>query len=98
MATQMVSVPLPENLKQYVERRAAEDGYEDAGDFICELIRQDQEAHQGRTQEQLEALLLEGQESLDRGERIIVTPEYWEDFRREARERLAQLRADEKKA
>jgi hypothetical protein len=41
------------------------------------------------TQEELEALLLEG---LDSGEPVRVTPQFWEDIRAEATNRLLENR------
>ena len=55
-----------------------------------EPSRQGREERQA--QEQVEALLLEGVESLERGKAVEVTPEFWQAFRREARERLARAR------
>jgi antitoxin ParD1/3/4 len=96
MAIETMNVSLPDTLKRYVEERVSEGGYGNTSEYIRELIRQDREERKRQAQAKLEGLLLEGLESLERGEGIEVTPEYWQEFRREARERLARLQAEKK--
>lgn len=68
MATMNIS--LPDTMRNFIENRITEDGYGTASEYVRELIREDQKR---RTQEKLEAMLLE---SLDSGKPIKVTPEY----------------------
>jgi antitoxin ParD1/3/4 len=86
MASETMSISLPDALKQYVERRAAEGGYDNSGEYILALIRRDQEAQHDGTQEELEAQLLEGLES---GVAAPVGAGEWEAIRQEGRARLA---------
>ena len=65
-----VSISLPDSLREFVERRAEEQGYGTVSDYFRDLVLKDQK-RQGEVQ--LEKLLLEG---LDSGESIEVTPEY----------------------
>jgi hypothetical protein len=65
-----VNISLPDNLRAFAERRAAEQGYETVSDYFRDLILNDQ--HQ-QGEARLEALLVEG---LNSGEPIEVTPEY----------------------
>lgn len=81
MATETMNISLPENLKRYVERRVSEGDYGNTSEYIRELIRKDREERRRRAQEKLEALLLEGLDSLERGEGVEVTPEYWKERR-----------------
>ena len=65
-----VSISLPDSLREFVERRAEEQGYGTVSDYFRDLVLKDQK-RQGETR--LENLLLEG---LNSGESIEVTPEY----------------------
>jgi antitoxin ParD1/3/4 len=102
MATETLHISLPDNLKRYVEQQVADGGYGNTSEYIRELIRRDREERKRQAQEKLEALLLEGLDSLERDERIEVTPEYWSERRarllaqfeaqqNESRERQARL-------
>jgi antitoxin ParD1/3/4 len=73
MATNM-NVSLPESLKSYVEEQVNTGGYGTVSEYLRELIREDKKR---KTQERLEAFLLEGLES---GEPIAVTPAFWNDM------------------
>jgi antitoxin ParD1/3/4 len=57
---QSMNISLPEPLKQFVETQIASGRYSSASEYVRELIRDDE---QRRTQERLEALLLQGLES-----------------------------------
>ena len=92
MAIETLHISLPDNLKRYVEQRVADGGYGNTSEYIRDLIRQDREERRRQAQRHLEALLLEGVESLERGETVEVTPEFWAEFRRDARDRLARAR------
>ncbi len=78
-----IEVPLPEDLRAFVEARAADEGFASAAEYVAELVRRDQvqvEGYDLEDPEVLERLLLEG---LDSGPGIEATPEYWEKMRRE---------------
>jgi antitoxin ParD1/3/4 len=83
MAQITLNVTLPEALEAYVNERVAEAGYGSPGDYVRNLIREDQER---RTRGNLDRLLLEGLDS----ELDVVTPEYLTELRREAKERVAR--------
>jgi antitoxin ParD1/3/4 len=54
----VLSVPLPDTLKQWAESRVAQGRYVDAGDYVRDLLRRDQEREEKL--EQLLAALDEG--------------------------------------
>lgn len=85
MAAISLEIALPDTLEAYVTERVAEDGYRSPGDYICALIRADQEQ---RARATLDRLLLEGLDT----ENEHVTPEYLADLRREAKERIESRR------
>ena len=85
MPTSM-NISLPEPMKAFVDDLVQSGGYGSASEYIRELVRRDQKE---RSQDRLEALLLEG---LDSGDPIAVTPEYWDKLRQE----LAARRASKK--
>ena len=76
-----LNISLPQTLKDYVEAQVKAGGYSTPSEYVRELVRRDQKQ---RTEERLEALLLEG---LNSGEPIEITPEYWENKRRQLIER-----------
>jgi antitoxin ParD1/3/4 len=75
-----MNVSLPEPLKSFVEERVEGGGYQTASEYVRDLIRQDQEK-QRTAQGKLEAMLLEGIESLQNGEGIEATTEMWNDIK-----------------
>lgn len=77
-----MNIALPESMKQFVQERVSEGGYSSVSEYVRELIRADQKR---RTDERIDALLLEGVNS---GQPIPVTKEYWEDKKRKLIERL----------
>ena len=77
-----MNISLPDALKAFVDGQIAKGGYSSASEYIRELIRH---AEKQAAQERLEAARLEGLES---GEPIPVTPEFWEERRRELEKRL----------
>ena len=79
-----MNIALPESMKQYVQERVSEGGYSSVSEYVRELIRADQ---QRKSEERIDALLLEG---LDSGKSIEVTKEYWEDKKRKLSERLGK--------
>ena len=86
MTTTTMNISLPEELKEFARRRAAEKAYSNPSDYVRALIREDQKRSQ---EERLEALLLEG---LASGEAEALD---LEAIRREVRERLAARRSQQ---
>jgi len=81
-----MNISLPDPLKAFVEAQINEGGYSSASEYVCALIRADQ---QRQAEERLEALLLEG---LNSGEPSAMTAADWQEIRREVEERLGQHR------
>jgi antitoxin ParD1/3/4 len=54
-----INISLPEVLKVYVDERVVAGGYGTVSEYICDLVRQDQQ----QSQQQLEMLLLKGFDS-----------------------------------
>ena len=79
-----LTISLPEPIKEFIEREVAEGHYETPGEYVCDLV---EEALDRKNEERLEKLLLE---SLDSGEPIEVTPEYWEKKRAELTEKYGK--------
>lgn len=77
-----MNISLPDALKAFVDEQIANGTYSTASEFVRELIRQ---AQKQTAQERLEAALLEGLES---GEPLPVTPEFWQERRKELEKRL----------
>ena len=67
-----LNISLPQTMKDFVEGQVRSAGFSTPSEYIRALIRHDQKR---RTEEKLEALLLEGLQS---GEPIEITPEHWE--------------------
>jgi len=83
-----MNVSLPDEMKAFVEEQVQRGGYSTASEYLRELIRK---AQKRAAMERLEKLLLEG---LDSGPPIPVTPEFWEERRRELERRLSRRKAD----
>ena len=84
MSMASLNISSPQSLKDYVEGQVQAAGYSTPSEYVRELLRQDQ---QRRAEQKLEALLLEG---LNSGDPIEITPEYWENKRRQLIERHAR--------
>lgn len=84
MAMASLNISLPQSLKDYVEAQVSAGGYSTPSEYLRELLRQDQKQ---RTEDKLEALLLDGLRS---GDPIEITPEYWENKRRQLVDRHAR--------
>jgi antitoxin ParD1/3/4 len=83
MMTSM-NVSLPDEMKAFVEEQIAKGAYSTASEYLRELIRQDQ---QRRLREEIDKNLLAALES---GEPIPVTPEFWQERRKELEKRIKQ--------
>ena len=79
-----MNVSLPEPMRVWIDAQIREGRYGNASEYVRELIRRDQDRHQ---EAELDKKLLQSLDSLDRGEGIEITPEYWERKRHQLRER-----------
>ena len=82
-----LNISLPQSLKDYVENQVRDSGYSTPSEYLRELVREDQKR---RASQRLEALLLEG---LNSGDPIEITPEYWENKRKQLVERHSRKTA-----
>jgi antitoxin ParD1/3/4 len=73
-----LNISLPENIIDYVDQRVIQSGYGSVDEYFLALIQHEQ---QYRAQEQLDSLLLAGLESLERGDGIEATDEWWDTER-----------------
>ena len=71
----MNRLSLPESLAEFVEREAAEGGYESAEGYILHLVEAEQKR---KARERLEAMMDEGRNS---GEAVEATPKWWTELR-----------------
>jgi antitoxin ParD1/3/4 len=75
-----INVSLPEPMREWIEAKIKAGRYGNLSEYVRDLIRRDQ----GReTEDRLDALLLDGLESLDAGKGIELTPKYWEKKRQD---------------
>jgi antitoxin ParD1/3/4 len=56
----IVNISLPDQMKQYIEARIGEGGYNTTSEYFRDLIREDQKK---QTEQRIETLLLRGMES-----------------------------------
>jgi antitoxin ParD1/3/4 len=77
-----MNIALPESMKHFVQERVNEGGYSSVSEYVRELIRADQKRN---AEERIDALLIEG---LGSGDPITITPEYWENKKRQLTKRL----------
>jgi len=83
-----LNISLPEVIKHFVEEQVHQGMYASASDYICALVRADQ---QRQAQDGLEAKLLE---ALDSGEATEMTTDDWVQIRRDALACLQRRHAD----
>lgn len=76
-----MNVSLPDELKDYVDRRVAEASYASSSEYLRELIRKDQDVQRFRE------LILEGLNSPVVGE---VDAQYFDDLRARLRAQAAE--------
>lgn len=81
-----LNVNMPDELREFVNKRAGEKGFATPTEYIRQLVRDDRDR---AAQERLEQLAIEGIES---GEPLTMTAEDWAEIRRAARERVAARR------
>ncbi|HWL93896.1 MAG TPA: type II toxin-antitoxin system ParD family antitoxin [Phycisphaerae bacterium] len=82
-----LNISLPEEMRTWVDEQIAQGGYGTISEFFRQLVREEQKR---RIRDQIEAKLLANLES---GEPIKVTPEFWEDRRRELERRIKKKSA-----
>ena len=81
-----LNVPMTDELRRYVDERAASGAFSTPSEYVRHLIREDRERENDR---RLEALLLEG---LSSGPATNMTSADWRDVRETLRETLARRR------
>ena len=86
MATTM-TISLSDDMKAFVEERIKSGTFNSAGEFIQNLIREDQERAE---QNRLEQMLLKG---LDGGPSIPATDAYWDDLKSRATQRATERKS-----
>jgi antitoxin ParD1/3/4 len=87
-----LNVSLTEAQRDWIEAQVKGGRYGNLSEYVRELIRIDQTKAAER---RLEELLLEG---LNSGEPVEVTPEFWEQKRRDLVARVEEARKQKKKA
>jgi antitoxin ParD1/3/4 len=81
-------VNMPDELREFVDRRAGEKGFATPTEYIRQLVRED---HERAVQERHEQLLVEGLES---GDPITMAPDDWAEILKTARQRVAARRKE----
>jgi len=79
-----LTISLPDSLKEFIEREVQTKGYGNVSEYVRGLLR---EAQEREANQRLETLLLEG---LATGGETPVTPQFWQDLRRDAATNLAR--------
>ena len=82
MATMNISIPA--DMRDWIQEVVSAGGYQTASEYFRELVRRDQKE---RAKVDLEQLLLDGLES---GKGVEISPEFWEDKRKELLSRFAR--------
>ena len=75
---QTMNISLPDQLKEFVDNQVGSGRFSSVSEYVRDLIRDDEKR---KTQEKLEALLMEGIQSSGPTE---MTRQDWDDIRREA--------------
>jgi antitoxin ParD1/3/4 len=78
----IVNISVPDQMKQYIEERIGEGGYNTTSEYFRDLVREDQKR---RAEERLETLLLQGLES----PASVWTKDDADHIKKAVRERLA---------
>jgi antitoxin ParD1/3/4 len=84
---QTMNISLPDQLKEFVDNQVVAGRYTSVSEYIGDLIRDDEKR---KTQDRLEALLMEGVQS---GEPTEMTRQDWDDIRREALQQFQTRKA-----
>lgn len=72
-----LNISLPEEMREWVENQVARGGFGTTSEYFRQLVRDDQRR---LMREEIDAKLLA---ALDSGEPVEVTPEWWEQRRKE---------------
>jgi len=81
-----MSISLPDQMKESIQEVTKKGSYSTPSEYIRDLVREDLKR---RDQEKLEQMLLEG---LDSGTPIAMTPQRYEELRKDLRARIAKKR------
>lgn len=84
-----MNLPLPEDLRQFVAEQASREGLAGPEVYIEMLIRRERKR---RARVSLEAEIIKG---LDSGPAREMTPEDWEELRRDIEQRIARRDSDD---
>jgi antitoxin ParD1/3/4 len=79
-----INISLPDSLKEFVDDQVATGACSSASEYIQRLIREDRER---RHREEIDQRLLG---AVDGGPSTALTPQDWEEIRREVRQRAAE--------
>lgn len=82
-----LNISLPEAMRTFIDEQVKTGGYGTASEYLRELIRDDQKR---KSEERLEALLLEG---LASGAPTELSSEDWEYIRHEVKRRASQRKS-----
>ena len=88
---QTMSVSLPDSLTEYIQQQVARLGYENAGDYIRELVQADQLRKEQLRKERL-ALEAEVIRGLECKETVPFNEQTWNEMRVELQRRIEQKR------
>ena len=79
-----MNISLPPTLKDWVDEQVSRRGFGTASEFVRQMLREEQ---QRELRQRIDTALIEGIES---GPSTPMTPQDWDDIRREGRRRLAK--------
>jgi antitoxin ParD1/3/4 len=79
-----LNISLPRAMKEYIETQVQEGTFSTPSEYMRALVCEDQKRHQ---EKKLESLLLE---SLESGEPVDITPEFWEQRRQALMKRMQE--------
>lgn len=82
-----LNISLPRAMKEYIETQVQEGAFSTPSEYMRTLVREDQKRQQ---QQKLESKLLE---SLESGEPVDITPEFWEQRRQALINRMRERQA-----
>ena len=77
-----INISLPEAMRGWIDEQVKQGGYGTVSEYFRQLLREEQKR---QIREEVDANLLA---ALDSGKPIEVTPEFWEERRRELENRI----------
>lgn len=83
MAT--LNILLPDDLKEYVDGRVESGAYDSPEEYVVTLIHKDSKRWRKLSQEELDALLLEGIKSMEEEGTVNVDDDYWKSHHQRIR-------------